>query len=179
MSSKSKHKTALNTTNATPNELPIASDAQAELARQYLRTVVSLLIRTVAVALLAALLVAQIPVFRQVRWLIDMISGVLVLWPFFTRIGRIYARRIHLGKQYVEREQWDSAVQILAPVEGWRSRFFDVTGEGTYWRATALYSLKQYEDARLLFTSLAMVSSIWGQKAQKRLEEWEEGKVTV
>jgi hypothetical protein len=67
---------------------------------------------------------------------------------------------------------------VLAPVEGWRARFFDISGEGTYWRAVALLALKKDDEAVRLLAVAAQVGGVWGQKAREKRAELE-GKQAV
>ena len=173
MSSKSKRDPAAKTRAASlqaprtaPSAVPEIGAAQNELARRYLRAVVWLFIRVVALGLLSALLAAQIPFLAAQRYLLDMGSGILVLWPFFTGVGRIYAYRITLGQRYIESGQFAEAETILAPVNGWRARYFDITGEGLFLRATAARALHHADEAITLLAQVERRGGVWGEKAQ-------------
>jgi hypothetical protein len=145
--------------------------AQTELGRRYLRAVVSLMIRTVAVALLKAIFLDQIPGLRPFRNVLDMVAGVVVLWPFFVAVERVYSQRIVLGRRYLEAKQFESAATILAPVEGWRARFFNRNGEGSYWRAHSLIALNQTPAAERLLNVAVHAGGEWGQKAEATLSD--------
>ncbi|MDX1932304.1 MAG: hypothetical protein SFU56_06840 [Capsulimonadales bacterium] len=156
---------------ATSGTLPDVRAAQSELGRRYLRAVLSLLIRIVALALLEAIVFAQFPGLSPLRWLADMVAGVLALWPFFLSVGRLYGHRIALGTRFSEAGRPAEAARLLAPVDGWRARFFDPTGEGLYRRGMALDEMGETSEAVRVLEQAAGTAGPWGEKARARLSE--------
>jgi hypothetical protein len=155
--------------------LPDADGALAELSRRHLRVLAALGVRVVAVGFFAALLCVQAPWFGRHRGALDALSGVLVLWPLFTDLGRLYAWRIALGRTYAKAGQWAEAERMLAPLTGLRARLFDATGEGTYYLAVARRALGRDGDADALFQQLAgSTGGAWGERARAALAEEKE-----
>jgi hypothetical protein len=150
--------------------LPDPKTALPELSRRYIRQWVSLLFRIVALGILSAILVRQSPWLEQNRVLLDSLSGVLALWPFFTGMGKLYTWRIALGRRYAEAERWSHAAQTLAPVSGIQGRLFDMTGEGRYWLALALHGMGDERGAReLLSWVAALPGGEWARRAKEPL----------
>jgi hypothetical protein len=171
MSSRSKPPERNNL--ASPGSVPDA--ALAELSRRHLRALAALGVRVVAVGFLAALLCVQVSWLGRHRGVLDALSGVLVLWPFFTDLGRLYAWRIALGRTYANAGRWAEAERALAPLTGLRGRLFDATGEGTYFLAVARRALGQDGAADALFQQLAgSVGGPWGERARAALTEKKE-----
>ena len=155
---------------AAPTGLPEPATALPELSRRYVRLWVSLLVRIVALGILTAILVRQSLWLEQNRILLDSLSGVLALWPFFTGMGKLYAWRIALGRKYAEAERWADAAPTLAPVGGIQGRLFDVTGEGRYWLARALHGIgKEAEAKELLSWVAALPGGEWAKRARDPL----------
>jgi len=173
MSSRSKQRERRN--RASPDPLPDADAALAELSRRHLRILAALGVRVVAVGFLVALLCVQVPWLGRHRGLLDALSGVLVLWPLFTDLGRLYAWRIALGRTYANAGRWAEVERALAPLLGLRARLFDATGEGTYYLAVARRALGRDHDADTLFRQLAgSISGAWGERARAALAEEKE-----
>lgn len=155
---------------AAPPELPDPATALPELSRRYVRQWVSLLVRIVALGVLTAILARQSPWLEQNRVLLDSLSGVLALWPFFTGMGKLYAWRIALGRRYAEAGRFADAAQALAPVGGIQGRLFDATGEGRYWLAVALHGIgKEAEAKELLSWVAALPGGEWAKRAREPL----------
>ncbi|MBC8102941.1 MAG: hypothetical protein H7Z41_10180 [Cytophagales bacterium] len=152
---------------------PPVGEALPGLSRRMGWAVGSLLVRIVTVAVLNTILAHQIPWLGKNRAFLDALGGILVLWPFFTSWGRVYAWRIALGRTYVREQRWADADQTLSPFLHPRTRlFFDATGEGIYWLATARQALGKDEEARRLLTRLLRERrGTWSERAQKALEE--------
>jgi hypothetical protein len=151
--------------------VPDVDTALAELSRRHLRAVASLAVRLIAVGFLAAILCAQIPWLARHRSVVDALSGVLVLWPFFTALGRLYSWRIALGRTYAKVGHWADAERTLTPVRGVRARLFDATGEGTYWLALACRARGQGGEATRLLEGLAQAGGGWAEQARIALNE--------
>lgn len=150
--------------------LPEPETALPELSRRYIRLWISLLVRIVALGILTAILVRQSSWLENNRVLLDSLSGVLALWPFFTGMGKLYAWRIVLGRKYAEAERWTDAAQTLAPVGGIQGRLFDVTGEGRYWLAIALHGTGKAQEAKeLLSWVAALPGGEWAKRAKEPL----------
>lgn len=151
---------------ATPT-LPEREIALRELSRRTLGLWLSLFLRILALGILSAIFVAQVPWLRQNRALLDMLSGVLALWPFFTGIGRLHAARIALGRRYAEAERWDDALATLEPLAAPVGRFFDATGEGRYWLAVAYRKAGRDAEAQKIQERVAEIpGGEWAEKAR-------------
>lgn len=162
--------TKTNKPDASLAALPDPQTALTELSRRYVRQWISLLLRIVALGILTAILVRQSPWLAQNRVLLDSLSGVLALWPFFNGMGKLYAWRIALGRKYAEAERWSDAAQTLAPVGGIQGRLFDMTGEGRYWLAVALQGIGKEQEAReLLSWVAALPGGEWAKRAKEPL----------
>ncbi len=166
MSSKS----AKTNKSTTVSRLPETETALTELSRHYIRQWISLLARIVTLGILVAILVRQSFWLAQNRILLDSLSGVLALWPFFTGMGKLHSWRIALGRKYAEAARWTDAVQTLAPLGGIQGRLFDLTGEGRYWLALALKGIgKEQESQELLSWVSALPGGEWAKRAKEPL----------
>jgi hypothetical protein len=134
---------------------PPVDEALTALLRRSVRAWVWLAVRVVALALLTSVLAMQLPWVRQNKGLVDALSGVLVLWPFFTATGRNWAWRIALGRAYAREGRWAEAERALSPLALPSRQIFDATGEGAYWLAVALREQGQGDPARRLFEQTA------------------------
>jgi hypothetical protein len=123
-------------------------------------------VRLVAVAILTSLLEARIPALQGRALLLDAVGAVLVLWPFYTALGRIFAWRIALGRAYARERRWAEAERTLRPLARVRYQVFDATGEGAYWLGVALRGLGRNQEAGHLFRSVARQRrGTWQEKA--------------
>lgn len=134
---------------------PPVDEALSALFRRSVRAVVALLVRLVAVGLLTALLDTQLPALRRNRPLVDAVAGMLVLYPFFTALGRNAAWRIALGRAYVREERWAEAERTLHPFRLRTHQVFDAAGEGLYWLARAQSGLGRADEAARLYGLVA------------------------
>ena len=150
---------------------PPLGEALAGLSRRTGWAIGSLVVRIVAVATLNTILAHQLPWLAQNRAVLDALGGVLVLWPFFTALGRGYAWRIALGRTYAKEQRWSDAEQTLSPFLHPRTRlFFDAKGEGIYWLAMARQALGAGDDARRLLQRLADERrGDWSDRAREQL----------
>jgi hypothetical protein len=151
---------------------PPATDALAALRQRTARAVASMLVRLVAVAVLDTILNRSAPGLRPAPGVLDAVGALLVLWPFFTALGRIYAWRIALGRAYVREMRWSDAQQALAPFVHPRVRLlFDATGEGTYLLATARRADGHKDLANRLLRQLAAERrGCWSEAAASHLD---------
>lgn len=148
-----------------------AKDTAQTLTNQQVRVWVRFGVRVVVVAILSALLVQRVPFFAANQAILDSLSGILVLWPLWTQLGRLYHSRVQRGKQFQEAEQWGDAQKILAPFAAPPvSRLFDTTGEGTYRLACVLAKMGEEKEARALHTQNVRPTE-WGQKSAALLKE--------
>jgi hypothetical protein len=123
---QARYHSFMNPSPALP-ELPVAL---RELLRRQVRAVVWLVVRIVALSALSASLVMASPWLRNNRWILDMLAGVLVLWPLWGTIGRNWGWRIALGKSYLAAGRHADALAVLRPLDGLQGMLFDATGEG-------------------------------------------------
>lgn len=144
----------------------------AALFRRNVRAAVFLLVRLVAVGILLALLEATSPWVRQNRGFVDAGASVLVVWPFYTVVGRNAAWRIALGRSYVREARWAEAEQALAVFARFYAVPFDAAGEGAYWLGVTLRALDREQAARRLLLSVARGRrGSWQEKAEAALAE--------
>lgn len=150
---------------------PRIDEALAGLSRRTGWVIGSLVVRIVAVAALNTILAHQIPWLGRNRALLDALGGVLVLWPFFTALGRVYSWRIALGRTYAGEQRWEDADRTLSPFLHPRTRlFFDAAGEGIYWLAISRSALGRAEESRRLLQSLAGERrGVWSERARESL----------
>jgi hypothetical protein len=135
---------------------PTADDALRALARRGLRATVFLFVRLVGVALLVSIWEATgTPGLQRVRLLVDGVAALLVVLPFFTAYGRIFAWRIALGRAYVGGKRWSDAERTLAPLDRKGYHPFDAAGEGAYWLALTRRAQGRDEEARRLLKLVA------------------------
>lgn len=135
---------------------PPAHDALRALARRGLRAAVFLFVRLVGVALLVSVWEASgAPGFGRARLLVDGMASLLVVLPFFTAYGRIFAWRIALGRAYVGEKRWAEAERTLAALDRKGYHPFDAAGEGAYWLALVRRALGHHDDARRLLDLVA------------------------
>lgn len=155
-----------------PVSAPPVDEALAGLFRREVRAVVWLLVRIVAVALLATLLRARIPGLGRFGPIVDAVAAALVLWPFFTARGRVFAWRIALGRSYVREERWSDAERALRPLRRTRNQVFDATGEGAYWLAVSLRGLGRADEAAAVFAHVAAGrrGGEWRDRARAEVE---------
>jgi hypothetical protein len=113
-----------------PPDLPDLPDAQKTLFRRQVRAVVLLLVRIVLIAMLTATLTFSIPWLRINRAPLDMLGGVLALWPLWADVGRNWAWRIKLGQAYASAGRMPDAEVLLRPLDGLQGSLFDAAGEG-------------------------------------------------
>ena len=140
-------KSAMKTTRIKqePGTLPDVDAALTELARRQARAAVSLILRLVGVGILIAVLVTQIPALARNRWLLDATGFGLILWPFFTEQGKLFAWRIALGRGYVRAKRWQDAERTLAPLAHRYGQFFDAGGAGRQALAEAQTAQQEVE----------------------------------
>lgn len=69
--------------------------------------------------------------------ILDFLSVLLVLVPFFLGINRLFAARLRLGRDLAGQRRWREAVAALDPFAGPSQRFLDQTGEAHYLLALA------------------------------------------
>lgn len=61
--------------------------------------------------------------------MLDFLSTLVVLLPFFLGINRLFATRLRLGRDLTAQRRWREAVAALDPFAGPTQRFLDRTGE--------------------------------------------------
>ena len=139
----------------TARSAPPLDEALAALARRSRRAGVSLVARLVAVAVLCTLMERAIPALRRGQIAVEFVAVGLVLWPFFTALGRNFAWRIALGRSYARDGRWPEAEQTLRPFAKPFGQMFDATGEGAYWLAHSLQAGGNPDAALLLLGEIA------------------------
>lgn len=94
------------------------------------------------------------PFFGDRRF-IDTVSTFVVLLPFFLGTSRVFAARLRIGRELIQRKQWNQAVAALEPFAKPTQRFMDTTGEAHKLLAVAYSKLGNSElaDQALQFAS--------------------------
>lgn len=153
--------------------------ALAELGRRQARAVSSLLFRIVALTVLVAILCKQSPGVRGYRPLLEAMSVVLSLLPFFAAQGYLAAARMTLGQAYAANEAPDAAARVLAPFRGGiTARLFDGEGRGRFTLATVENTRGNLELSQRLLAAVARevgTRSEWGRRAMKNQSVVEDG----
>jgi len=104
--------------------------AMRQLARRQWGAIGMLFLRVVLLSVLSTALRIQIPALRSVQPLVDAVSGMLALWPFWTAVGRNWQWRIALGRAYADAGRPADAVRVLAALDGVQGKLFDAQGTG-------------------------------------------------
>ena len=151
---------------------PGVSDAQI-LANQNARIWIRFFVRVTVIAIASALLVQNVPIVAANRSVLDALGGVIALWPLWTQLGQNYAERTRRGRLCFDQNNAPDAQILLAPFASPRvSRLFDVTGEGTYFLASALHATGDITRAEGLHRQNSR-PSVWGEKSQAFLSNTE------
>src|SRR5579883_2114790 len=67
-----------------------------------------------------------------IRHLLDFVSILIVMSPFFLGTNRFFAARLRFGREFVEKREWHKAVASLEAFNHIGQRFLDPTGEAHY-----------------------------------------------
>ena len=130
---------AQSSTNTRPkdNAPVISEEADRILGRIILRYgAVTFAILVAASFLMAFVNIPQSGVYRWHKPL-DMLSILVVLIPFFLGMNKLFAARLAIGRDLVQRRQWSGAIAALDPFAGPSQRFLDSSGEAHYLLALA------------------------------------------
>ena len=121
------------------NSPVISEEADRILGRIIVRYGVVTFALLVAVSFLMAFVNINVPQNSLFRWHkpLDMVSILVVLIPFFLGMNTLFAARLRLGRDLVQRRQWTAAIAALDPFAGPSQRFLDGTGEAHYLLALA------------------------------------------
>ena len=84
----------------------------------------------VGLAVLTTILKFQMPWLRPYSSVLDALSGILALWPFWTSVGRNWQWRIELGNAYALAGQNADAIAVLEALDGIQGKLFDAQGVG-------------------------------------------------
>ncbi len=126
---------------SSPDSPIINEEADRLLGRIILRygglAFLLLLLATVGMAFVNIPQSRLYPIHR----LLDTISVLVILLPFFVGINRLFEARLRLGREFVEKQAWREAVAALDPFAGPGQRFLDRTGEAHFLLAQAYDSL--------------------------------------
>lgn len=124
------------------NELPDRDAAMRTLFQRQVRATVMLFVRVVGLSIVTTILKIQMPWLRPYSALLDALSGVLALWPFWTAVGRNWQWRMELGKAYCDAGRFTDAVAVLEALDGVQGRLFDAQGSGAAILAKAREAVK-------------------------------------
>lgn len=101
------------------------------IVRYGLATFALLIVMTVVMSVVNALVPGSLHRF------LDTVGLLVVMLPFFAGMNKLFAMRLQLGREFVQRKQWREAVAALDPFAGAGQRFLDKTGEAHYLLALA------------------------------------------
>ena len=124
-----------------PRAYVINADADRRLTRLALLyggvSFVLLLAVTFGMPVLNA--VTPLPIWP--KRLLNYLSLLIVLVPFFAGINRMNAARLEIGRERVQARAWAEAVAALITFDTPLQRFLDATGEAHYWLGQAYAGL--------------------------------------
>ena len=131
-----------------PSDAPIINEAaDRELGRIILRHgAVTFVLLITATFALAPINFPTHPLYSIRRWL-DTLSILVVMLPFFVGIQRLFAARLRIGRERVEKRAWREAIGALDPFAGPTQRFLDSTGEAHYLLSLAYTGAGEKEKA--------------------------------
>ena len=98
----------------------ISADADRVLGRIIVRYGAVTFALLVAASFGMAFVNLPVPQNLLFRWHkpLDMVSILIVLVPFFLGMNRLFAARLRLGRDFVQRRQWTAAIAALDPFAG-------------------------------------------------------------
>lgn len=77
----------------------------------------------------------------HIHRMLDTLSVLVVVIPFYLGINRLFAARLEIGRDLVAERQWTQAIAALEPFNSPSQRFLDGTGEAHYLIAQAYSAL--------------------------------------
>jgi hypothetical protein len=86
------------------------------------------------------------PLFRFHK-IVDYGSSAIVLTAFYGLLGKLFSKRLEIGRDLVARREWEQAVTTLQPFDTGGQRFLDRTGEPHYLLAQAYAGVKKNDEA--------------------------------
>jgi fumarate reductase subunit D len=95
---------------------------------------------------------------------LNLLSILVVLIPFYAGIHRLYAARLEIGRERVAARAWGEAVAALEPFTAPMQRFLDGTGEAHYLLAQAYMGLGSKTQAETARAFVRRKKSVWAEK---------------
>jgi len=107
--------------------------------------------------------------FFPYRHLLDFVSILIVMSPFFLGTNRFFAARLRFGREFVEKREWHKAVASLEAFNHIGQRFLDPTGEAHYLLSLALAKEGRTTDAEKVraYVLKSHPSSKWAEKIRE------------
>lgn len=96
--------------------------------------------------------------------LLNLLSILIVLIPFYAGIYRLFAARLEIGRAQVQARAWREAVAALEPFDVPTQRFLDRSGEAHYWLAQAYLGLGDKVKAEKSRAFVRRRKGVWAEK---------------
>ncbi|MGO8671792.1 MAG: hypothetical protein ACLQVD_10555 [Capsulimonadaceae bacterium] len=122
----------------------INAEADKRLGRMVTQMMVTMLILLLAETLLMPVLSLR---FMKYHKAIAYGSMFVVLVPFYWQAIRLFAARLEIGRDLVNKREWKQAIAALEPFNSFGQRWLDRSGEAHYLLSVAYTSLKNGKKA--------------------------------
>lgn len=96
--------------------------------------------------------------------LLNFASILVVLIPFYFGIYKLFAARLTIGRERVQRRSWNQAVAALEPFDNWTQRFLDHSGEAHFLLAQAYTSLGDKTKAEAARKFVRSRKGVWADR---------------
>jgi len=96
--------------------------------------------------------------------LLNFASILVVLIPFYFGIYKLFAARLAIGRERVQRRSWNQAVAALEPFDNWTQRFLDHSGEAHFLLAQAYTSLGDKTKAEAARKFVRSRKGVWADQ---------------
>ena len=98
--------------------------------------------------------------------LLNGVSILIALLPFFTGVNLLFAARLQIGRDLVRRRVWRQAVAALEPFAASSQRFLDTTGEAHALLAAAYDATGEHDRAATIRAYLHRRHPKWVEKLE-------------
>lgn len=96
--------------------------------------------------------------------LLNGVSILVVLIPFYAGIYRLFAARLAIGRERVGARAWREAAAALEPFSAWSQRFLDQSGEAHFLLAQAYAGLGDKARAEAARNFVRRRKGVWADK---------------
>lgn len=110
----------------------ISEEADKALGRIQLITLIVTAVLIVPVPFLMAFVNVPQSKYFQDRHILDGLSMLLIMTPFYVGMNILFKARLRFGREYSEAKRWKAAVAALEPFDNFTQRFMDSTGEAHF-----------------------------------------------